>query len=107
PRQEESGTTSDAFVTRIIPLLHLEASTAAALVQPLISRDGLVSAYTPTNSLIVVDSASNLTRLVDLISDLDVPGQERTVEVWPLRHAYAEDVARILQDAFESGQAAG
>lgn len=106
PRQEPTEPPTDTFVTRIIPLLHLEASTAASLIQPLVARDGLVSAYTPTNSLIVVDSASNIARLMELISDLDVPGQERTVEVWPLRHAYAEDVARILQDAFETGQAA-
>lgn len=105
PRQEPSETPTDTFVTRIIPLLHLEAGTAASLLQPLVARDGLVSAYTPTNSLIVVDSASNIARLVELISDLDVPGQERTVELWPLRHAYAEDVARILQDAFETSQA--
>jgi general secretion pathway protein D len=105
PRQNETGTPSDTFVTRIIPLVHLEAGTAASLLQPLIAREGLISAYIPTNSLIVVDSASNIARLVDLIGDLDVPGQERTVEVIPLRHAYAEDLARLLQDALDTGQA--
>jgi general secretion pathway protein D len=105
PRQSETDTPSDTYVTRIIPLVHLEAGTAASLLQPLISREGLISAYIPTNSLIVVDSASNISRLVDLIGDLDVPGQERTVEVIPLRHAYAEDLSRILQDALDTGQA--
>jgi general secretion pathway protein D len=105
PRQSETETPSDTYVTRIIPLVHLEAGTAGSLLQPLISREGLISAYIPTNSLIVVDSASNISRLVDLIGDLDVPGQERTVEVIPLRHAYAEDLSRILQDALETGQA--
>lgn len=105
PRQSESAPPSDTFVTRILPLVHLEAGTAASLLQPLIAREGLISAYIPTNSLIVVDSASNIARLVDLIGDLDVPGQERTVEVIPLRHAYAEDLSRILQDALDTGQA--
>jgi general secretion pathway protein D len=105
PRQSETATPSDAFVTRILPLVHLEAGTAASLLQPLLSREGLISAYIPTNSIIVVDSASNIARLVDLIGDLDVPGQERTVEILTLRHAYAEDLAKVLQDSFGAGQA--
>ncbi len=91
----------ETFVTRIIPLVHLEASGAATLLQPLVARDGLISAYTPTNSLIVVDSAANIDRLLELIADLDVPGQERTVEVIPLRHAFADELASILADALE------
>jgi general secretion pathway protein D len=98
---------SDTYVTQLVPLEYLEAQSAAALLQPLVSRDGLISAYTPTNSLIIVDSEVNIARLVELILGLDVPGQERTVEVIPLKHAFAGDVATILREAIEDETVAG
>jgi general secretion pathway protein D len=103
----ETGPPSEAYVTQLVPLQHLEAQAAAQLLQPLVSRDGLISAYTPTNSLIVVDSESNIARLVELITSLDVPGQERTVEVIPLKHSYANDVAGILREAIEDESGRG
>ncbi len=92
---------SASYVTQLIPLHHVEAQAAATLLQPLVSRDGLISAYAPTNSLIIVDSQANIARLVELVAALDVPGQERTVEVIRLEHAFATDVAKILQEAIE------
>ncbi|MBY0277329.1 type II secretion system secretin GspD, partial [Candidatus Binatia bacterium] len=107
PIGAETKTPSEAYVTQLVPLEHLEAQAAAQLLQPLVSRDGLISAYTPTNSLIVVDAESNIARLVELITSLDVPGQERTVEVIPLKHAFANDVAGILREAIEDDSARG
>ncbi len=98
---------SETFVTRLVPLRHLEAAQAAQVLQPLVSRDGLVSAYPPTNSLIVIDSQVNLSRLSRLIRELDVAGQERAVEVIPLRHANATDIAGILRDTIEEGRRSG
>ncbi len=103
----ETKNPSEAYVTQLVPLQHLEAQAAAQLLQPLVSRDGLISAYAPTNSLIVVDSENNIARLVELITSLDVPGQERTVEVIPLKHAFANDVSAILRDAIEDGSGRG
>ena len=105
PIERDNDAPSETFVTRLVPLRHLEAAQAAQVLQPLVSRDGLVSAYAPTNSLIVIDSSANLSRLSRLIRELDVPGQERSVEVIPLRHANADDLAGILRDSIEDGRA--
>jgi general secretion pathway protein D len=107
PVGAETAAPSETYVTQLIPLQHLEAQAAAQLLQPLVSRDGLISAYPPTNSLIVVDSESNIVRLAELITSLDVPGQERSVEVMPLKHAFANDVATILREAIEDEGARG
>lgn len=101
PVGAETEQPSAAYVTQLVPLRHVEAQAAAQLLQPLVSRDGLISAYAPTNSLIIVDSEANIARLVELVAALDVPGQERTVEVIRLEHAFASDVATILQEAIE------
>lgn len=102
PVEESSFSYSDRFVTQILPLEHLDADAAATLLSPLVAKDGLISAYGPTNSLVVVDTQSNITRLATILLDLDVAGQERTVEVLELKHAFATDVADILLDAVET-----
>ena len=44
-------------MTRILPLRHAEAATVLPALQPLVSKDGLLTAYPPTNSLIVTDTS--------------------------------------------------
>lgn len=102
----KAGQNNDVFVTQIVPLLHIASDAAAALLQPLVSREGLISAYAPTNSLIVIDTAANISRLMAIIQQLDVAGQERTVEVIPLRYAFAGELTEILLDAVEESTTA-
>jgi len=94
----------DEVVTRILPLGHAEASGLVPVLQPLVSKDGLLTAYPPTNSLVVVDAGANVDRLAALLADLDVPSSERATEVVGLRFAPAEEIARRLRDAV-GGQA--
>ncbi len=94
----------DEVVTRILPLGHAEASGLVPVLQPLVSKDGLLTAYPPTNSLVVVDAGANVDRLAALLADLDVPSSERATEVVPLRFAPAEETARRLRDSV-GGQA--
>jgi general secretion pathway protein D len=95
----------DEVVTRILPLRHAEAAVLLPVLQPLVSKDGLLTAYPPTNSLVVVDAGANVDRLAGLLEELDVPPSERTVEVVPLRFAPADDVAARVRDALGGGGA--
>jgi len=89
----------DEVVTRILPLRHAEAAGLVPVLQPLVSKDGLLIPYPATNSLVVVDAGANVDRLAGLLGELDAPSSERAVEVLPLRFAPADDVARRLRDA--------
>src|SRR5262245_5603225 len=80
----------DEVVTRIIALGHADAGKLMPVLQPLVAKDGLLAAYPPTNSLIVIDSAANVERLAGLLHDLDLPASERTLEVVPLHYATAD-----------------
>src|SRR5438876_2577983 len=95
---------ADEVVTRILPLRHADAAAVVPVLQPLVSKDGLLTAYPATNTLVVVDAGANVDRLAGLLADLDVPSSERATEVVPLRFAPAEETARRLRDAV-GGQA--
>src|SRR5206468_269214 len=80
-------------VTRILPLRHAEATALVPVLQPLVSKDGLVTPYPATNTLVVVDAAANVERVAGLLHDLDAPSSERAVEMVSLRFAPADDPA--------------
>src|SRR5438552_19093417 len=54
---------ADEVVTRILPLRHADAGALVPVLQPLVSKDGLVTPYPATNTLVVVDAAANVERV--------------------------------------------
>src|SRR5262245_3726249 len=92
--------TGDQLVTRILPLRHADAAAAVPVVQPLVSKDGVLTAYPPTNRLVVVDTASNVERIAGVVRDLDVaPPTDRATESVPLHYAPADELAGRLRQA--------
>jgi general secretion pathway protein D len=71
------------------------------VLQPLVSKDGVLTASPDTNRLLVVDTRDNVERLAALLRDLDRPASSTTATV-RLRHATAEAVADKLSNALGS-----
>ena len=90
-------TQGDAYVTRLVKLRHVEVAALVGVVQPLISREGLVAAFPQTNTLILTDNAFNIDRLLNVIQSLDIQGQQQALEVIPLKLAYATDLAPEIE----------
>jgi len=97
--QKESGeTTSDAYITRLIPLTAISASKAVNFLQPLISRDGHISSFGPGNMLMIVDTSNNIEKILKILDAIDKPGVEEP-ELILLKYANAEDVVKIISEA--------
>ncbi len=91
----------DEYITRLIRLKYVDANNMVAILQPLASPDGLLAAYTPTNTLILIDTAAQTDRLAKILSQLDVEGQQQEIEVVRLNYAFAGDIAALLQQLLE------
>ena len=65
---------ADQMITRIIHLKHISAEMVNRDLRILNSKDGELSPYTPTNSLIISDYGSNVERIMKIINQLDIPG---------------------------------
>jgi general secretion pathway protein D len=87
----------DQFVTQLVPLSFIDASTLVPILQPMVSKDGLVSAYDPANTILLIDTSSNIERLLAIISELDIELPERGMEIIHLENAYAGTVAQMLE----------
>ena len=106
--EKKLRTPEDKIVTQMVPLTHADALNLARLLASLVEKTGLLVPYAETNTLIVIDTLSNINRLVRIITELDVPGDE---EIWvtPLKYAKADDLAKKLATLFQErrGAAAG
>ena len=96
---EGSGEGSgEGFVTKLIRLTYVNPQEVVRTLTPLISKDGSILPYPATNSIIVTDSVSNLRKIDSLVHAMDVaaPEGKGKINVYNLRHANAEDVAKLL-----------
>jgi len=89
----------DQLVTRILPVVHGDAASLVPVLQPLVSKDGVLTAHPDTNRLVVVDGRDNVERLAALLTDLDRPPTTSAAATVRLRHASAESVAHQLSEA--------
>jgi general secretion pathway protein D len=88
----------DEYVTRMIRLKNVDASSLVNVIQPMVSHDGLIAAYPDDNTLIITDDAQNVQRLLKIIGSLDVKGTQANVKVFALKEAFATQLAPEIED---------
>lgn len=97
------GTPSDRFVTRLVPLKNINAAEVANILRPLISREGDILVYPALNTLIIIDTVSNLNKLLKIIENIDL---ETEIEFVKLKYIDAEDAAVKVSEILGGGGAA-
>ena len=92
----------DRIITQIIPLLHANSQEVRKLLAPMVSKQGVVIAYDPTDTLIITDFQSNIQRLLSIVEEIDVEFQEATINVMSLEYASSENLAETISRLLES-----
>jgi len=103
---EESGAANDRVITQLIPLKHADATLVSRLFSPLISKNSVMIPYPSTNTLIVTDVHSNINRLLTMLKTIDIPMTGRDISIFPLQHASADQLAKMLDSIFLPGSKA-
>ncbi|MBL8334317.1 MAG: type II secretion system secretin GspD, partial [Rubrivivax sp.] len=86
----------DQVITQIFTLRHENPNNLVAVLRPLISANNTINASPGNNSLVITDYAENLQRLAKIIAALDQPAVSE-VEIIPLEHVVAADLAPVVQ----------
>jgi general secretion pathway protein D len=89
---------TDNYVMRIIPLKNIDSSDVMRSFRPFMSRYGRILDIKQTNTLIVQDTGSNINRLVRLVKFIDVPGHDETLQIIPVKHSSAQEIANLLDE---------
>jgi general secretion pathway protein D len=99
--REVAGTLpSDEVVTQIVPLRFINAQDAVTLLRPFVPAQGAIAAHRETNLLILTDTAANIRRLLDMLQLVDVEVALNELQIIPLKHADALELAQILAHLF-------
>jgi len=89
----------EGYVTKLIRMNYVNPQEIVRTLTPLITKDGNLIAYPATNSLIITDSVSAIRKIEKLIAALDVqiPTGKGKINVYYLKNAGAEDIAKVMQ----------
>lgn len=97
--------TADQLITRIVQLKYINAESLKKSLQKFVSKKaGNVEAYENTNSIIISGYGSSVERISRIIEELDKPGFEERLEVLPIRHAKAKDIADLIEKIIKDGE---
>jgi general secretion pathway protein D len=96
----------DQIATQIFRLNYEPAASLVTVLRPLISPNNTINANPGTNSLVITDYADNLKRLGKIIAALDSP-PSGDMDVVPVRHAIASDIASMVNRLMAPGPGAG
>ena len=107
--REVGESPSDVLVTQLVRLEHVKADDLQQLLSQFVSKDGMVNSFGGTNALILIDSGANITRLMELVEELDVPAVNQDITIIPIAHADANDIGDkikeiLLDEAQESSR---
>lgn len=96
----------DQIATQIFHLNYESAGNLVPVLRPLISPNNTINANPGNNTLVITDYADNLRRLGRIISALDGPATS-DLDVVPIHHAVASDIAAMANRLLEAGGAPG
>jgi general secretion pathway protein D len=99
--KEDTGEVTDKIVTQLIPLKYADPEELRKLFTPLVSKNSVVIAYPATNLLIITDVLSNINRLLQIITEIDVEENVSEITVIPIVNATATEVAQTLDEIFQ------
>tara|TARA_E500000081_G_C6120798_1_gene347820 strand:+ start:129 stop:1955 length:1827 start_codon:yes stop_codon:yes gene_type:complete len=89
----------DKFVTDVIKPNFASVTALVSILRPLMSSQGHLAVYEPTNSFIIADRAGNIKKFRALIGELDkTPGEK--YELVSLTYGSSKEVSNILDRVF-------
>ncbi|MGA1869228.1 MAG: type II secretion system secretin GspD [bacterium] len=91
------GRQNDAIVTQLIPVENAKATQISKVIQPLIPKDSKMIIYEPTNTIILIDTISNINRLIKIIQEIDVAPEEVLFALIELTHAPPDAISKEIQ----------
>lgn len=105
----EATPADDRFITRMHHLENVPAEDVATLLARFKSHEGNITAYAPTNTLIMTDMGSSIRRMLRIVEAIDIPRAGEQVWLEPVHYADATELATRLTEIFpvsEPGTAA-
>lgn len=96
--EKDTRPVNESYIARLIPLKHISSDDALKFLQPIVSKDGYVSAFGPGNLLLVIDSGLNMEKILSILENIDQPSMREGPELIFLKYSSADAVAKMLNE---------
>lgn len=93
----EQAPVNESYVAQVVKLEYITAQEAVTFLQPMVSKDGHLSAFGPGNLLLMVDSSINIRKLHGILQTIDTERTREGLEIIYLKSASAESVATTVR----------
>ncbi len=103
----EQAPVNENYVAQVARLDNISAQEALAFLQPMISKDGHISAFGPGNMILIVDSSLNLRKLQGILQAVDNEKTREGLEIIYLKNAAAESTAATIKQWLSGAAAPG
>lgn len=91
----------DEMVVRVVTVKYVSAEQLVPVIRPLMPQWSNVSAYGPSNTLILSGRAGNIYRLAELIEQVDT-SSANGIDAISLKHALAMDIVSTIKSLTDS-----
>ena len=98
---------NESYVTRLIRVENADPNEVAQVLGRLKGEQGDVIVYAPQGALIVTDLASNITRMMHILKEIDQPGSGEKVWIIGIKNTSAIDMAQKLGEIFQVAKLGG
>lgn len=102
--ERSEASKGDQVVTQVYKLNFESPNNIVTVLRPLISPNNTINANPGNNTVVITDYADNIKRLNKIIAALDMPAST-DMDVIPVKHAIASDVAAMVSRMLDSGAA--
>ena len=89
---------SDEFVTSVIPLKNVQIQEVQAAVQHILHSYGKILTLERSNSIMITDTAVNVRRAKELIEFIDQATAQIEQRIYQIKFAKAEDIAAKIEE---------
>ncbi len=89
---------NESYIARLISLRYISSDDALKFLQPVVSKDGHISAFGPGNLLLVIDSGLNIEKLLSIVEAIDQPSVREEPEIVFLKYSSADAITKILNE---------
>jgi len=94
---DEQAPVNESYIAQVTKLENIKAQEALTFLQPMVSKDGHLSAFGPGNLILMVDSALNIRKLKSILETIDTERTRDGIEIVYLKNASAETVATTIR----------
>ncbi|MBN1471802.1 MAG: hypothetical protein JW925_08470, partial [Syntrophaceae bacterium] len=105
--KKDPAAQEDRMVTQIISLERANPDEVKRILDPIIPKTSSVLSYPPAGMLVITDYLSNIKRIQEIITALDVEGAGDQISYVPLQNASASEVVKALNTIFTQSPARG